>query len=88
MTIEQCPTLVNEDDNVTLRCTATGSPDPSTAWIREMPLSVSSYRETLNLIAIKRDQSGLYKCIAWNGVGNNSTKNCTIDVYCKFSSQT
>jgi len=30
--------------------------------------------------AIHRSQKGTYECMAWNGIGNNSTANCTVDV--------
>ena len=29
-------------------------------------------------------KSGIYQCMAWNGIRGNNTANCTIDVQCKL----
>ena len=84
MTLQQCSTSVNESDNALLYCNATGNPVPNLAWISEKVREVVSQNKTLVLSTIKRNESGLYQCIAWNGIGNNITKNCTVDVHCEF----
>ena len=85
-TIQQCSTPVIEGENATLQCSATGNPVPSTAWIRKSTGEVVSYNETLIFPNIKRNESsGNYECLAWNGIGNNSTKFCTFDVHCKLA---
>ena len=84
MTIQQCSSPVTEGDNATLQCSVTGNPVPSTAWIRQNTEEVVSYDEILILPNIKRNESGSYECLAWNGIGNNSTKSFTIVVECKL----
>ena len=87
VTIQQCSTSVTEGDNATLYCNATGIPVPNTAWIRASTGDILSNQKayTVYMITdIKRSESGSYKCLAWNGIGNNGTKSCTIDVNCKY----
>ena len=83
VTIQQCSTPVTEGDHATLYCNATGSPLPNIAWIRASSWDVLSNKKGHMITAIKRNESGSYECLAWNGIGNNSTKSCTIDVQCK-----
>ena len=84
VTLQQCSSSVTEGDNVTLSCSATGFPLPSVAWVRASTREVLS-NSTMHIItAVKRNESGSYECLAWNGIGNNSTKTCTIDVQCKY----
>ena len=79
--IQNCPGQVFEGDNVTLYCNATGNPAPKVAWIRSGEVLV---KDNVNVIsAINRSLSGTFKCMAWNGIGNNYTANCTVDVHCK-----
>ena len=69
---------------MTLSCNATGNPPPEVAWIRSGEVLV---KDSVNVIsAINRSLSGIFKCMAWNGIGNNFTANCTIDVHCKLIS--
>ena len=82
MTIQQCSTPVTEGDNATLYCNATGNPVPTTAWIKAG--EVVTYNKRLVIANISRDQGGSYECLAWNGVGNNDTKNCTVNVQCEL----
>ena len=84
VTIQQCSTPVTEGDDATLYCNATGSPVPRTAWIRASTGDILSRENAYIITAIKRTESGSYECLAWNGIGNNSTKSCTIDVQCKY----
>ena len=83
VTIQQCSTPVTEGDNATLDCSATGNPVPSTAWLRTNTRAILSYSKILDIPTIQRSQSGNYECLAWNGIGNNNTKSCSIDVHCK-----
>jgi len=76
--IHNCPRHVTEGDNVTLYCNATGNPPPEVAWIRSGEVLM---KPSVNLVsAINRSQSGMYKCMAWNGIGNNYTANCSVHV--------
>ena len=84
MTIQQCPALVTEGDNVTLSCSASGVPSPRTAWIREKTGEVLSSNKIHQITAIKSNESSNYLCLASNGIGKNSTKSCSVDVRCKM----
>lgn len=80
-TVHNCPSQVIEGDNVTLHCNATGNPPPKVGWLRSRELLVSN---SVNIIsAINRNLSGIYECMAWNGLGHNHTANCSVDVHCK-----
>ena len=84
MTLRQCSSPVLEGDDVTLECNATGNPVPIIGWIMESTGEVVTINNTLILSNIHRNDTGVYQCIAMNKVGND-TKNCTVDVYCKFT---
>ncbi|XP_078379803.1 hemicentin-1-like isoform X4 [Oculina patagonica] len=81
ITSQQCSSPVTEGDNATLHCNATGNPLPNIAWIKTSTKRTVSYTEILFIEDIKRNESGSYECLAWNGIGNNSTNSCTIDVH-------
>ncbi|KAJ7380981.1 Hemicentin-1 [Desmophyllum pertusum] len=81
VTSQLCSSPVTEGDNATLHCNATGNPLPSVAWIRASTRGIVSYSKMLFMEDIKRNKSGSYECLAWNGIGKNSTKSCTIDVH-------
>ena len=82
--IQNCPSHVSEGDNMTLYCNATGNPPPEVAWIRSGEVLV---KDSVNVIsAINRSLSGIFKCMAWNGIDNNYTANCIVDVHCKYIS--
>ena len=73
-----------EGTNVTLNCFASGNPLPNVAWIRGSNNSVITNSRTLLLADIKRTESGLFHCLAWNGVGANATTNVNVDVLCEY----
>ena len=83
MKTQQCPSPVTEGNNAKLHCNATGNPVPSIAWIRASTRKTVSYSEMLIIGGITRNESGKYECLAWNGIGNNSTATCIVDVNCK-----
>ena len=88
VTSQQCPSPITEGDNVTLHCSAIGNPVPSIAWIRARSRAILTYNKTLIFRSIARSESGGYECLAWNGIGNNSTNSCSIDVHCKCMQDT
>ena len=87
VTLRHCPTVVNESNDATLFCNATGNPVPSINWIRKNrgEVTIVSNNSALVFAAINRTESGLYQCIATNNIGND-LKNCTVDVHCKLNS--
>ncbi|RMX47201.1 hypothetical protein pdam_00023708 [Pocillopora damicornis] len=84
-TSKQCPGAVTEGHTVKLLCNFTGDPLPSVAWNRADTRRTLSNSGVLFLKDIKRSDSGIYECLAWNGIGNNSTEFCMIDVGKKVS---
>ena len=75
---------VNETDNLTLPCVATGVPLPFVSWVK-----VSSGQRTngslLQLTNISRSQAGEYRCEAINECGN-VVETVNITVPCKLQS--
>ena len=79
----ECPTSVIEGYDATLHCNATGNPLPNITWIQQDTKDVLGTTKQLTLTAVNRNKTGTFQCIAWNGIGNNSTRTCTLDVFCK-----
>ncbi|XP_075149588.1 dpr-interacting protein eta [Haematobia irritans] len=82
--------VVREDSNVTLKCAATGSPEPQIIWRREngVPIELPngtevSHVEGTNLVlpSVKRHHMGAYLCIASNGVPPSVSKRITLIVH-------
>ncbi|KAJ8674631.1 hypothetical protein QAD02_010417, partial [Eretmocerus hayati] len=81
--------VAREGSNVTLRCSATGSPAPTINWRREdgRNISLSSTTEvqtvegsSFNLTKVNRQHMGPYLCIASNGVPPTVSKRITLIV--------
>ncbi|XP_061398272.1 lachesin, partial [Musca vetustissima] len=82
--------VVREGSNVTLKCAATGSPEPQIIWRREngVPIELPngtevSHVEGTNLVlpSVKRQHMGAYLCIASNGVPPSVSKRITLIVH-------
>ena len=83
ISVQQCASPITEGDSVTLFCNATGNPAPNITWIQQQSGAVLSSSEELVLAAINRSQAGSYRCYASNGIGINSTRTCSLNVFCK-----
>ena len=57
---------------------------PVVAWIYQETGVILSSTEELVFTSIDRSQAGSYKCHAFNGIGSNSTRKCSLDVFCKY----
>ncbi|CAL4083900.1 unnamed protein product, partial [Meganyctiphanes norvegica] len=86
--------VVREKENVTLRCRATGTPEPTIKWKREDKLPIELPDGTkvpefkgneLNLRAVSRTHMGAYLCIASNKIPPMVSKRITLDTH--FSPQ-
>ena len=86
---------VTEGDSIT--CTATGYPEPDIVWLNndgsvvdmnrlvtdsKMIMGVGNLVKVNVLMTVRRNDGGVYKCVANNPVGNN-TSIVNITVYCK-----
>ncbi|XP_068686511.1 neural cell adhesion molecule 1-like isoform X2 [Montipora foliosa] len=65
-------TTVNETDDVTLFCNASGKPDPTVTWSfpESHPKRMAVTNETILLRRASKDVAGRYRCTSANGVGN------------------
>ena len=70
-------TTVNEGEAVTLTCTAGGQPPANITWTKDNKVV------SFPLNNIRRENAGLYRCKADNGVGNPATADVFITVQCK-----
>ncbi|CAH2014068.1 unnamed protein product [Acanthoscelides obtectus] len=84
--------VVDEGSNVSLKCIAKGSPEPSIIWKREDGELIrfsngtevsSATGPILNITNVKRDHMGPYLCIASNGVPPSVSKRIKLVVQCK-----
>ena len=83
-----------EGENVTLFCNADGNPPPTISWTRNgspvnttinSRISFSEDKKNLTITDVNRTDSGEYRCVASNELGNDSSNNATLDVQCKYS---
>ncbi|EDW88908.2 limbic system-associated membrane protein isoform X1 [Drosophila yakuba] len=82
--------VVREGSNVTLKCAATGSPEPTITWRREsgVPIELATGEEVMSIEGtdlvipnVRRHHMGAYLCIASNGVPPSVSKRITLVVH-------
>ncbi|XP_026670304.1 lachesin-like isoform X2 [Ceratina calcarata] len=74
--------VVREGSNVTLRCAATGTPEPTVTWRREVGGNLTNlHGSVLEITRVTRDQMGSYLCIASNGVPPAVSKRIVLIVH-------
>ena len=78
------PNRVLEGDNLSLICNVSGNPHPNVAWVRASDNSVLINDSNALLKNINRTESGVFHCLAWNGIGTNASSNISIDVLCEY----
>ena len=81
-----------EGKEVVLSCDADGNPVPIISWTRDGSLvntsgrfSFSADKKQLTITNVKRTDSGKYRCVASNKLGNDTSNVTTLDVQCKYS---
>ena len=79
-----------EGENITLYCNATGNPEPSISWTKDgisissnSRISLSDDNKQLTITNVNRKDSGEYRCVAKNRVGNDTSDASTVYVHCK-----
>ena len=79
-----------EGDNVNLSCNVDGNPVPTISWTRdESPvitserISISDDKKQLTITNVKRTNSGEYRCVANNSLGDATSNAATLNVQCK-----
>ncbi|CAB0042827.1 unnamed protein product [Trichogramma brassicae] len=82
--------IVSENSNVTLRCAATGTPEPTVTWRREAggTITTSNGQEVpsiegpeLEITRVNRLHMGAYLCIASNGIPPSVSKRIVLIVH-------
>ena len=81
-----------EGKEVVLSCDADGNPVPIISWTRDGSLvntsgrfSFSADKRQLTITNVNRTDSGKYRCVASNKLGNDTSNVATLDVQCKYS---
>ena len=75
---------------MTLSCNATGNPVPTISWTKDgspissnSSVSLSVDNKRLTITNVNRNDSGEYRCVAGNSVGNEISNAAKVDVQCK-----
>ncbi|XP_020608165.1 hemicentin-2-like [Orbicella faveolata] len=78
-----------EGDNLTLSCNVTGNPVPTISWTRDRSLidtnvnsriSFSADKKQLTIMNVNRRDSGEYRCVARNSLGNDTSNVSSVDI--------
>lgn len=79
-------------DNVALSCNVNGNPEPMISWIRDgsslntdanYRISLSEDKRQLAITNLNTADSGEYRCVAKNGLGNYTSNAAILNVPCK-----
>jgi len=73
---------LNKGDSVSLNCTADGYPTPNITWTKVSDNSSVSFPLTIT----GKQNEGLYRCTADNGIGSPVTEEVAIIVHCECES--
>ena len=79
-----------EGESVTLHCNAIGYPLPTLSWTKDgsdignnSRISFSADKKQLAITKASRVDSGAYRCVANNSLGNDTSMAAVVDVQCK-----
>ena len=82
-----------EDVNVTFTCNATGNPPPKISWTanaspinarHNWKFTFSVNNTQLTVTNVNRNDSGEYRCVANNSLGNATSDAAYLNVQCKY----
>ena len=83
---------IDEGLPMTLFCNATGNPPPTLSWTKDgSPINknqgiiFTGDNETLSIANINRSESGNYRCVTRNSLGDDTSNAAKVDVQCKCS---
>ena len=71
---------------MTLSCNATANPVPTISWFRDgspvdsSRISFSEDNKQLTITDVNRTDSGEYRCVASNELGNDTSNAATLDI--------
>lgn len=86
--VSSSPKDVNATLNqtITLTCNATGKPVPTTAWLKngQLILTTEVAYSQLVLESLAIEDDGIYQCRFINVVGHVLSDPCRVRVYCKY----
>ena len=78
---------------MTLSCNATGNPPPTISWTRNgspvntiinsrIRFSKDEKQLTMTITDVNRTDSGEYRCVAGNSLGNDTSRAASLDIQC------
>ena len=78
--------FVEGDHSITLECIADGEPTPNITWTKVYAESDSSVLGTGNQFVLEtnRNNSGTYRCTAYNGIGTAPNRSVKVEVNCNY----
>ena len=92
ITVHPKAETISEGKNVTLSCNATGNPAPTLSWTRDGSpvdtsgrISFSDDEKQLTITNVSRTDSGEYRCLANNSLGNKTSNVAILDVQCEYN---
>ena len=87
ITINKIRHTVEERDNITLTCNASGKPQPSVSWTQLGRFEVLSNTSSLTIVNVSRpgtpENMIQYQCTASNGVETPATDIANVTVHCE-----
>ena len=80
----------HEGGNLLLTCEASGKPEPNITWTKEKRgnegnTGVLPVGKVLNITKISRNDSGTFKCTAYNGFGEADSQTVHVNVTCEYA---
>ena len=84
-------TSVQEGNDISLSCNASGKPAPVIAWTKAGSSQVLSHTSLLSVVNVSRpgtaDNTIQYQCKASNGVETPATATVNVTVHCELQSE-